>query len=152
MSKTLNIFMPVKGKVTSLYDLNDYLFKDKLVGDGVAVIPETGLIVSPVDGEITVVTKTNHCISIDTEEGAKILIHFGLDTARLEGRGIGVYVKEGDKVKAGDKLLLFDFDYIHKNANITTPIVITNKDIIKNIEINYNAKNSDDVLIKAELK
>lgn len=152
MSKTLNLYMPVNGKATSLYDLHDYLFKDKLMGEGVAVVPSTGLIVSPVDGEVAVISVTNHSIVITTEEGAKVLVHFGLDTARLEGRGIGVYVKPGDKVKAGDKLVLFDFEYISANANITTPIVITNKEIIKNVEINYNAKKPNDLLMKVEIE
>lgn len=151
MEKTLKVYMPVRGRVVPLSELTSYLFKDKMVGEGVAIIPEESLLVSPVSGTVEVVSTTNHSIIIKTAEGAEVLVHFGIDTARLAGRAIASYVREGDHVKAGDKLIFFDMEYYSMNANVSTPIVITNQEIIEGVEINYKAGKAGNLLMEYKI-
>ncbi|MFA9399102.1 MAG: PTS glucose transporter subunit IIA [Clostridiaceae bacterium] len=151
MSKFSILNMPVKGKVSPLSELNDYLFKGKLMGEGAVITPTDNYLYSPVDGEVILVYKTKHAIGIKSNDGLKILIHFGLDTAKLEGKGIANYVKVGDKVKIGDKIMFFDIDYIEKFSSIATPIVVTNHEMVKDIDVNFNAKNLSDEFLKITL-
>ncbi|HLR41482.1 MAG TPA: N-acetylglucosamine-specific PTS transporter subunit IIBC [Virgibacillus sp.] len=119
--------MPVKGRLMNMTEVPDQVFSQKMMGDGFAVDPEDGLFVSPVDGEILNVFPTKHAIGIRSEQGQEILVHVGLDTVDLKGEGFDVYVKEGDMVKKGDKLLKADLSYIREHAAATiSPIVFTN--------------------------
>lgn len=152
MNKNIKLFMPVKGKVKPLSDVNDYLFNKKIMGEGVAILPEDDFIYSPVDGEIVLVYESKHAIAIKTEEGLGILIHVGIDSVKLQGRGFASYVKVGDKVKAGDKILFFDREFVGMKASIMTPLVITNSEIIEKIEINFKASKVGDELINLLIK
>jgi len=118
---------PIKGKLVPITEVPDQVFAGKMMGDGFAIIPEDGLVVSPVTGKIMNVFPTKHAIGIQSQNGKEILIHFGLDTVKLEGEGFETFVEEGDTVKAGQPLMQADLDYIEKNAKATiTPIVFTN--------------------------
>lgn len=152
MNKDIKLLMPVKGKVKPLSDVNDYLFNKKIMGEGVAILPEDDFIYSPVDGEIVLVYESKHAIAIKTEEGLGILIHVGIDSVKLQGRGFASYVKVGDKVKAGDKILFFDREFVELKASIMTPLVITNSEIIEKIEINFKANKVGDELINLVIK
>lgn len=152
MNKNIKLFMPVKGKVKPLSDVNDYLFNKKIMGEGVAILPEDDFIYSPVDGEIVLVYESKHAIAIKTEEGLGILIHVGIDSVKLQGRGFASYVKVGDKVKAGDKILFFDREFVELKASIMTPLVITNSEVIEKIEINFKASKVGDELINLLIK
>ena len=119
------IASPVNGKVVMLEEVPDAVFADKILGDGVAVIPEDGRFVSPVDGEIVSVADSLHAIGFETEDGIELLIHIGLDTVKLEGKGFTVHVKVGDKVKKGDPIVDVDLDVLKDNGlNSITPIIV----------------------------
>ncbi|MBS4176646.1 PTS sugar transporter subunit IIA [Lederbergia citrea] len=127
--KTITINSPLTGTLTSLEEVPDPVFSQKMMGDGMAVKPETGTVVSPVDGDIIQVFPTKHAIGIKAKNGAELLIHIGLETVGMKGEGFTAYVKEGDKVKTGDKLVDFDMGLVtEKAASTITPIIITNGD------------------------
>ena len=98
-----------------------------MMGDGIVIIPTENVVYAPIDCEIAFVFPTKHAIGFATESGLEGLIHVGLDTVKLDGKGFEVFVKEGDKVKRGDKLMQFDLEYIREHAaDIATPFVLTN--------------------------
>ncbi|WP_110926124.1 glucose-specific PTS transporter subunit IIBC [Bacillus massiliglaciei] len=124
---TESLISPIKGELVPITDVPDAVFAEKMMGDGFAIIPEEGLIVAPADGEIVNLFPTKHALGILTEGGREILIHVGIDTVKLEGKGFEALVSQGDKVKAGQPLLKADLDYIKEHATSTiTPIVFTN--------------------------
>lgn len=121
------IVSPLKGKIVPITEVPDDVFAGKMMGDGFAVIPEEGLVVSPVNGKVVNVFPTKHAIGIQSEGGKEILVHVGIDTVKLEGKGFETLVDEGDTVTAGQPLLRADLDYIQAHATSTiTPIVFTN--------------------------
>ena len=152
MSKKINFLLPVDGTPIPLSEVNDYLFNKKIMGEGVAIKPLGDTIISPIDGEIAVVYESKHAIMIKSEDGLEILIHVGIDSAKLQGKGFAAYVKVGDKVKAGDKILYFDRAFIEKNVSDVTPIVITNAEIIESFDINYEARKALDTLMEITIK
>lgn len=123
----LVIYSPIKGKACSLSEVNDPVFQDKILGDGLAIIPRSGRVVAPADGTVGMVFETGHAVSIVSDQGAEILIHIGLDTVNLKGEFFKAHVKAGDKVKTGDLLLEFDLEQIRAAGYDTiSPIVICN--------------------------
>ena len=122
---------PVQGKMLPIEDVPDKIFAGKLVGDGVAFVPENGELLSPVYGTIMHLYPTMHAIGIQTPEGLEVLLHIGIDTSQLKGHFEAV-VKEGDAVEAGQLLIKFDLDGLRKEApSLVTPMVITNPDRVK---------------------
>lgn len=112
----------------------DEVFSEKMLGDGVAVIPSDGTIVSPVNGTVTQVFDTLHAYSILSDDGLEILVHIGINTVKLKGEGFNPKVKEGDRVSAGDVLCEADISFIIKNGcDIVTPVIITNPDSVKSL-------------------
>lgn len=152
MNDTIKLVMPVDGDVLPLSDVQDYLFSKKIIGEGIAINPKDNFIISPVEGEITLVYDAKHAIALKTKEGLQILIHVGIGSVKLEGRGLATYVKVGDKVSKGDKLIFFDKDFLEKKASSITPIIITNPELVKSFDINYKASKSGDTLLVIELK
>ena len=113
---------PVDGQVVALSEVNDEVFSSGMIGEGFGIIPTSGELIAPEDGEITMLFKTNHAIGLKTRNGAELLFHIGLDTVQLEGKHFTPYVKAGDQVKQGQPLIQFDLDAI-KAAGFD-PIVI----------------------------
>lgn len=139
--QTIKVLAPLSGKAISLKDVPDPVFSEKMMGDGLAIEPSEGIAVSPVDGEIVQVFPTKHAIGIRAKNGAEILLHIGLETVALNGDGFETHVKEGAKVKAGDKLVTFDLTTIKEKAKSTiTPIIVTNGDQAKSFEVNVPDK------------
>jgi sugar PTS system EIIA component len=135
VKKEETIVAPLTGKIVSIEEVPDPTFAQKMMGDGIAIEPTEGVVVSPVDGEIVQFFHTKHAIGIQSESGAEILIHVGLETVNMNGEGFEGHVTVGDKVKAGDKLLSFDLDFIkEKAASTVTPIVITNGDAVESMD------------------
>jgi sugar PTS system EIIA component len=135
VKKEETIVAPLSGKIVSIEEVPDPTFAQKMMGDGIAIEPIEGVVVSPVDGEIVQFFHTKHAIGIQSQAGAEILIHVGLETVSMNGEGFEGHVKVGDKVKAGDKLLSFDLDLIkEKAASTVTPIVITNGDAVESLD------------------
>lgn len=152
MGKRINLLLPISGEVVALTEVNDYLFNKKIMGDGAAIRPKDNFVYSPVDGEVVLVYDAKHAIGIKTEDGIQILIHVGIDSVKLEGKGFASYVKVGDKVKAGDKILFFDREFVEMQASTVTPLVITNSEIIEGIDINYKSTKAKEVFMTIELK
>ena len=119
------VYSPLTGKAVPLEQVPDPVFSEKVLGDGVAIIPEDGRIVSPVDGQIESVAETGHAYGFSTEDGLELLVHVGLETVSLKGECFKVHVKEGDQVKKGDLVAEVDLKYLaEKNINPITPVLI----------------------------
>lgn len=120
------ISSPVTGKVVDLKEVPDEVFAEKMMGDGIAIIPEEDTVYAPENGEVILVFETKHAIGYRTASGVALLIHVGVDTVNLKGEGFTSYVKVGQKLKKGDRMLKIDREYIEKNAkSIITPIICT---------------------------
>ncbi|MCM3741397.1 PTS glucose transporter subunit IIA [Oceanobacillus luteolus] len=133
--KEISLVTPMSGEVISLEEVPDPVFSQKMMGDGIAVIPTDGTVVSPVNGEIIQVFPTKHAIGILGDNDAQILIHIGIETVSLQGEGFTVNVAKGDRVKQGDPLMQVDLNIIEEKASSAiTPIIITNSDEMSEIE------------------
>ncbi|MDC7289372.1 beta-glucoside-specific PTS transporter subunit IIABC [Blautia schinkii] len=127
--KKIEAAAPVKGKIVELSHVKDSTFAEKVLGDGIAVYPAEGKVFAPADGVIATVTDTGHGIMMRTHSGAELLIHIGLETVNLNGRGFTVHVKDGQQVKRGELLVEFDLDtMIRDGYDMVTPMVVTNGD------------------------
>lgn len=134
--KELEILSPVNGQILNIENVPDEVFSTKMMGDGFAVQSNDGLVVSPVDAEVQLVFDTKHAIGLKTSEGLEVLIHFGVDTVNLGGEGFEVFVKAGDKIKAGDKLMQVNLEYIKANAKSDiSPVIFTNLEKGKKVVI-----------------
>ncbi len=129
--KQVEIFSPVDGGLVELESINDQVFSKKLVGDGVAIIPMSRTISSPISGVVTRIFPTKHAFMITSPSGIEVMVHVGLDTVDLNGEGFTCLVKEGDSVGQACPILEVDFEFLKsKNKDIVTPIIITSdKDI-----------------------
>lgn len=126
VKRTIVLGSPIEGKAESITEAPDDAFAQKMMGDGAVLIPEEGIVTAPMDAEICFVFPSKHAIGLRTEDGIELLIHIGIDTVKLDGKGFETFVKDGDKVKKGDKLLSFDLKYIKENApSIASPYIIT---------------------------
>ena len=124
------------GEILELDKVPDEVFSSKLIGDGFAIKSNDGIIYSPVDGSVEVIFPTKHAIVIKSKTGREILIHMGIETVKLEGKGFDLFVDVGDKVHAGDKLAQMDLEYIEKNAiSSITPVIFTNLEGNEKIKI-----------------
>ena len=119
------ILSPMTGEAVGLGEVPDPVFSQKIIGDGMAVIPSDGKLLSPVDGEVISVADTKHAFGLRTAEGLELLIHVGLETVHLKGECFQVFVKPGDKVKAGDLLAEVDLAYLkEREINPITPVLV----------------------------
>lgn len=141
------VVSPIKGEVLNLSDIEDAAFSSGVLGQGVAIIPSDGKVVAPVDGVVTTLFPSLHAIGILSDEGVEVLIHIGLNTVQLEGRGFEACIKQGDRITKGQTILKFDIDVIKEAGySVVTPIVVTNSsqflDVVqtesKNIELEDN--------------
>ncbi len=120
---------PITGDVVALDQVPDEAFASKAVGDGVAVKPTDKIVVSPAAGTIVKIFNTNHAFCLETEKGAEIVVHMGIDTVALEGKGFKRLVEEGAQVSAGQPILEMDLDYLNANArSMISPVVCSNID------------------------
>ncbi|TSJ87884.1 PTS beta-glucoside transporter subunit IIABC [Gilliamella apicola] len=140
--KTITIASPLTGQVIDLEEVNDVTFASGLMGKGVAIIPTIGEAVAPEDGEVVSLFRTKHAIGFQTESGAEILIHIGIDTVKLDGQHFEAHVESGQKVKKGDRLVSFDIEAIKQAGfEVTTPIIITNSDDYIDVQCIFNQDN-----------
>ncbi len=123
------IVAPINGETKPLKEIADAAFSSEAMGKGIAIVPKEGKVYAPADGTVTAFFATGHAVGITTDNGAEVIIHVGMDTVNLNGKGFTPKVKQGDKVKRGDLLLEFDMDLIKEAGySMETPIVITNSD------------------------
>ncbi|MGL5312691.1 MAG: PTS sugar transporter subunit IIA [Peptostreptococcaceae bacterium] len=126
-NKGIQIGSPIEGEAVSITEVSDPTFAQEILGKGIAIKPNKGRVVAPVDGEIAIIFETKHAVSLATDQGVEILIHVGLDTVNLKGEHFTAHVKAGDKVKAGDLLIEFEPEKIKEAGYDTiTPMVICN--------------------------
>lgn len=133
---TEEVYSVADGQVVALEQVKDPVFAQKMMGDGFAVEPANGNIVSPVSGTVSSIFPTKHALGIMTEPGLEVLVHIGLDTVSLEGKPFTVHVAEGQKVAAGDLLVTADLDAIRAAGRETSTVVVfTNGDAIKSVKL-----------------
>ena len=141
MNKKFPVASPLSGEIIGLDKVNDSVFKEKILGDGIAIVPNDGKILSPVDGVVTSVAETLHAYNFTSDEGLNILVHVGIDTVSLKGEGFKVLVKNGDKVKKGDVVAYVDLNVLKKhNLSPVTPVRLC--DAPDNTEIQVTEKNA----------
>ena len=131
-------------------EVADQVFSSKAMGDGIAIDPTEGKIYAPFSGEITVAFPTGHAYGIKAANGKEVLIHIGMDTVELEGKGFKPCVKQGDIVKQGDLLTEVDLDYIRSQGKpVVTPVIFTDGTAVELVkEGNVNAKETDIIKIQ----
>ncbi|CAX67458.1 phosphoenolpyruvate-dependent sugar phosphotransferase systeme EIIBCA, probably beta-glucosides specific [Lactobacillus johnsonii FI9785] len=127
LNVSTELVSPLDGELLPLSEVKDEVFSSGAMGEGVAIEPSQGVLHAPDDGRVVMTFPTGHAIGMKTKDGAEILMHIGMDTVNLQGKGFETLVDKGDEVKAGDELVNFDIDEIHSAGYIvTTPIVVTN--------------------------
>ncbi len=146
---TSTLYAPVDGVVKKMENVPDQVFADKMMGDGAAIEPETFLFRAPCAGEIMHVFPSKHAVSFRNEEGLEIMIHIGLDTVYLKGKGFKSFVAEGDRVQTGDPLIKVNPKKVQKHDKpLITPIVITNMDRVKQLSLREGRKASGEAMLE----
>ncbi|OQP06722.1 PTS glucose transporter subunit IIA [Geobacillus sp. 46C-IIa] len=153
--KEETIVAPLSGTIVPLEDVPDPVFAQKMMGDGLAIDPTDGDVVAPVDGEIIQLFPTKHAVGLRSEAGVELLIHVGIDTVSMNGEGFTAYVKAGDRVKRGERLLSVDFSLVREKAkSAVTPIIITNGDALESLEkkAEASATKGETILLHVQTK
>ena len=123
------------GEAVVITDVPDPVFAGKVLGDGIAIIPSSNEVFSPVSGTIAQIAHTLHAIGIESEDGMEVLVHLGIDTVKLNGEGFTCYVEVGQHIVAGDKLMEMDIQFIEsKGYNTISPCIITNLNDTKSLK------------------
>lgn len=134
--KQKSILSAQSGKVVPLENVKDPVFSGKILGDGVAVLPSDPEVVAPISGTVTQIAHTLHAVGITGDDGVELLIHMGIDTVKLEGKGFTACVEQGQHVDAGQKIFEMDLSFISSSGyDPTTPCIITNMDEIKKMNV-----------------
>ncbi len=134
LNPSTKLVSPLEGTIEPLSDIKDEVFSSGAMGQGVAIKPRVGVLHAPADGKIALVFPTGHAVGINTKDGAEVLMHIGMDTVNLQGKGFKTLVQKGQDVKAGDPLVKFDIKVIKAAGyELTTPIVVTNSKKYKDI-------------------
>ena len=131
----VTIYSPMNGKVIELKEVPDEAFAQKMVGDGCAIEPDKGSICSPIDGQIMNIFPTNHAIICETIDGLEMIVHFGIDTVKLDGKGFQK-LREPGPIKIGDEIVKYNLDDIKDGVPSTrSPIIINNMEKVEKIEV-----------------
>ena len=131
----VTIYSPMNGKVIELKEVPDEAFAQKMVGDGCAIEPDRGIICSPIDGQLMNIFPTNHAIIFETIDGLEMIVHFGIDTVKLDGKGFQK-LREPGPIKVGDEIVKYNLDEIKDNVPSTrSPIIINNMEKVEKIEV-----------------
>jgi len=131
----VTIYSPINGKVIELKEVPDEAFAQKMVGDGCAIEPDKGIICSPIEGQLMNIFPTNHAIIFETIDGLEMIVHFGIDTVKLDGKGFQK-LREPGPIKVGDEIVKYNLDEIKDGVPSTrSPIIINNMEKVEKIEI-----------------
>lgn len=118
---------PLDGEVIPLSEVGDPAFAGGMMGQGVGILPTSGKLLAPVDGEIAAVFPTGHALGIRTDNGMELMLHIGIDTVELDGKGFKAHIKEGDQIRTGDLLVEFDIEEIvSAGYKVTTMVLVSN--------------------------
>jgi len=120
----LTVYSPVKGVVIPLKEVEDPVFSEGIMGNGVGIQPVADQVYAPVEGVVAAVFPTGHALGIQTDDGMEVLIHIGINTVELEGKGFKAFVKEGDRIKAGELLIEFKRKWIQEQGYPVTVVVL----------------------------
>ena len=123
-SEPVVLLAPVSGELVPMHSVNDPTFSQEILGKGAAISPSLGTLVAPADATVSMVFDTLHAVSLQTQNGAEVILHIGLDTVQLNGKHFTACVKTGDSVKAGDPLIQFDIAKISEDGYDTTVLMI----------------------------
>lgn len=130
---------PLNGTVVPLSEVHDAVFSQKVLGDGVAILPSEGNVFAPVDGTVSALFETKHAIGLTSQDGVELLIHIGIDTVNLQGKYFTAHVKVGDSVKKGDRMISFDSKAIQEEGyEIITPVLVANTAEFKSVKTDAN--------------
>lgn len=150
------IYAPINGEILSLEEVPDPVFSQKMMGEGVAIIPIDGNVASPVDGKVIQVAPTKHAIGILADDGTEILIHVGLETVALKGEGFDVKVNVGDSITVGQLLLTYNLQHVreHAKSDMSIMVITNNQANTHNYEISLDkvARMGETVVIKVTNK
>ena len=151
-TKTIELKSPLDGKSVPITTVNDPTFNKELLGKGIAFKPESCELICPCDGKISMIFDTGHAVSIQSDNGVEILIHIGLETVGLKGKGFETFVENDQSVKEGDLLIKFDQKVIAEaGLDPITPMVICNSDDYKSFDfVTGQDVKTGDVVIKLE--
>ena len=141
---------PLVGQVVPIQEVNDITFSDEIIGKGVAIDSKNGTVYAPFDGKVTMLFNTKHALGLTNQDGVELLIHIGIDTVKLDGEGFEAFIKEGDTITQGQKLLRFDKELIQKAGyDPIVPIVITNLTSEQELVINDQKEvtQNDDLMV-----
>lgn len=148
--KTREVLSPVDGQVVEIESVNDEVFANKMVGDGVAVIPMSDTFCAPIDGVVSKIFSTNHAYSIKSDKDIEVMVHIGLETVALKGEGFERLAEEGDEVQAGDPIIRADLSYIREHAkDIVTPVIVSDESDVKEIKKHLDIVKSGDLIMEA---
>lgn len=153
VSKDELIYSPIEGEWQDIKQVPDSTFSDEIIGKGIAIFPRKGMVFAPFDGQITMVFRTKHALAFTSKTGVEVLVHIGIDTVELDGKGFKLLKNKGDNVKQGEPVLEFDRDLIKKQGyQLITPVVVTNYKKFKNVEKVLGLKQVDShkVVIRIE--
>jgi len=151
--KTVVLYSPFEGKTINIEEVNDEVFSQKALGDGIAIIPKEPVhqVCALADAKIIKVFKNKHAISMRTNK-LDFFLHFGIETVYLKGMGFEVLVKKDQKVKRGEPLIKLDYEFLkEQNVNLITPIIFSNQEVIKDFECSYKENIKSDIIMKIKL-
>jgi len=147
--KKREIFSPADGQLIDITEVPDALFSQKMVGDGVALRPAGDIFCAPIDGVISKIFSTNHAFSIKSDKEMEVMVHIGLETVALKGKGFERLAEEGDKVSVGDPIIKVDLNYITEHVKDTiTPIIVSEESDVENIEKRLRIVKRGDLIMK----
>ncbi|APX72837.1 PTS glucose transporter subunit IIA [Companilactobacillus allii] len=151
--KSEKLVSPIDGQLLQLADVSDPVFSEKMIGDGFAVEPSDGQIVSPVNGIIGTIFPTKHAITIKSKHGLNIMLHLGIDTVELKGAPFNILAKDGEKITAGQSIATMDLNKLKlANKSATVMTIITNMKLVKDIStFDSRQINSSDYVLTVNL-
>lgn len=149
--KNEEIISFVSGEIVAIDTVNDQVFSQKLMGDGFAIIPNENKFYAPVSGKVSAVFPTGHAIGITTKKGVEVLLHLGINTVELDGKGFTLHVEQGQSVKQGDLLVEMDLDLVKEAGYDTTSMfILTSGQSVSDLKVNYQTTAKEAGIVKVK--
>lgn len=152
MPAKIDLYLPAQGEIITLEEVNHYLLEQEVGGSGVGIIPRQDVFYAPVSGKVVLVGEHANHVAIEVNENITVLIHCGIHTDALEGRGFSSYVREGDEVILGDKILYMDRDFIASHGDATVLVLLTKKIGLSRFIVDYSAQRLLERFMEIHLK